>query len=81
MDFYKQDAITSILHLHLDPDTEYIVHKAVLVGLMLGLASSTLIRIGQSVSAQGFQSSLRKPGHHLTMDVLLIKNKAQKHRS
>jgi ribonuclease HI len=77
------------LHKHLGPESKHTVHKAELVGILLGLQlistkkhESTTFMLGMDNQAaiQAFQSDLRKPGHHLAREVLQIAQCIQKRR-
>ena len=67
------------LHLHLGSEDKHTVHKAELVGILLGLhlisterKNSTTFMLGSNNQAtiKVFQSNLRSPGHHITREAL-----------
>jgi len=67
------------LHLHLGSEDKHTVHKAELVGILLGLhlisterKNSTTFALGSNNQAaiKVFQSNLRSPGHHITREAL-----------
>ena len=79
-----------ILHFHLGPEVEHTVHKAELVGILLALhligtekraAMSCSVAVDNQAALKAFSSKLRKPGHHLACEILLLANRVQKRRS
>jgi len=79
-----------ILHFHLGPKAEHTVHEAELVGLLLALhligtekrgATTCSVAVDNQAVLKAFDSELRKPGHHLAQEILLIANRIQKRRS
>jgi ribonuclease HI len=80
---------TQTIHFHLGTENEHTVHKAELVGILLGLHLISTERKGGTTSAIGvdnqaalkvFHSNLRKPGHHLTREVLHLAYQIQNKR-
>lgn len=78
------------LHYHLGSEVEHTVHKAELIGLLLAAhligtekqgAMSCSIAIDNQAALRAFNSELRKPGHHLAREVLLLATRIQKCRS
>jgi ribonuclease HI len=78
------------MHFHLGTENEHTVHEAELVGILLGIHLISTERHGSTTCAIGvdnqaaikaFQSSLRKPGHHLAREIERIAKKVQKRRS
>jgi len=79
-----------VLHLHLRPESEHTVHEAELVGVLLGLhligterRSSTTCMLGvdNQAAIKAFHSDLRRPGHHIAREAILLANRIQKRRS
>jgi len=77
------------LHLHLGPDSEHTVHKAELVGILLGLhliaterkgGTSTAIGMDNQAVLEAFHLDLRKPGHHLTRESMKVAYQIQNRR-
>jgi ribonuclease HI len=69
------------LHYHLGPDMEHMVHKAELVGILLGMhllstekkgKTTTMLGIDNQAAIKAFESQLRNPGHHLAREALWI---------
>jgi len=86
---YDQEGLVCVLHFHLGPKTEHTVHKAELVGMLLGLhiadkVSTKYKQIAIGVDSQAalmmLQSDLRSPGQHLAREILLIANRIQKRK-
>ena len=79
-----------ILHYHLGPESEHTIHEAELAGILLAAylirtekqgPTSCSIAVDNQATLRAFNSELRKPGHHLTWEVLLLATRIQKHRS
>ena len=77
------------LHLHLRPESEHTVHEAELVGILLGLhliskekhgSTSCMLGVDNQAAIRAFHSDLRKPGHHIAREIILLANRVQKHR-
>src|SRR6266851_5032178 len=75
------------LHYHLGPDAKHTVHKAKMVGLLLGLhmLNSTkyrslpaIIGIDNQAAIKALASDLRSPGHHLAREALHIASSIEK---
>jgi len=69
------------LHFHLSSEDKHTVHKAELLGILLGLhlinmerRNSTTFALGSDNQAaiKAFQSNLRSPGHHLAREALRL---------
>jgi len=69
------------LHFHLGSEDKHTVHKAELLGILLGLhlinterRNSTTFALGSNNQAaiKAFQSNLRSPGHHLVREALQL---------
>jgi len=78
------------LHFHLGPEVEHTIHKAELVGILLVLhligterctAISCSVAVDNQAALKAFDSGLRKPGHHLACEILLLANWIQKRQS
>ena len=76
-----------ILHFHLGPEAEHTVHKVELVGILLALhlitterhaATTCLVAVDNQAALKAFDSELKKPGHHLAREILLLANRIQK---
>ena len=74
------------LHLHLSPKSEHTVHKAKLVGILLGLqliymekkaATSCMIRVDNQAALQAFQADPRSPGQHITREATQMAKRIQ----
>jgi len=72
---------TRTLHFHLGSEGKHTVHKAELVGILLGLhlistekKGGTTFALGSDnqVAIKAFQSNFRSPGHHLTQAALRL---------
>jgi len=70
-----------ILHLHLGLEDKHTVHKAELVGILLGLhlinmerknGTTFALRSDNQAAIKAFQSNLRSPGHHLAREALRL---------
>jgi len=77
------------LHLHMGPEEEHMVHKAELVGILLGLHlistekqgnMTCMIGVDNQAANRSFLSELRRPGHHLARDALRVATQIQKRR-
>ena len=77
----RADKPTCILYFHLGLEEEHTVHKAELVGILLGIylinmerRNGTTFGLGSDnqVAIKVFQSNLRSPGHYLAREVLRI---------
>jgi len=77
------------LHLYLGPEKEHTVHEAELVGILLGMhlvstekhsSMSFTIGVDNQAAIRAYQSTLRKPGHHLARETLWLANQIQKRR-
>ena len=71
--------ISKTLHFHLRPDTEDTVHKAELIGILLGIhllktekgaGIPVSIGVDNQVAIKAFDSKLRSPGHHIAHEIL-----------
>jgi ribonuclease HI len=79
-----------MLHFHLGPETEHMVHEAELVGLLLALhllgsercgTTTCCIAIDNQAVLRAFNSELRKPGHHLAREILDLAHQIRNRRS
>ena len=77
----RADKPTYILHFHLGSEEEHTVHKAELVGILLGIhlinterrnGTTFALRSDNQAAIKAFQLNLRSPGHHLAREVLRI---------
>ena len=82
----RTDRPTHTLHLHLGSEDKHTVHKAELVGILLGLhLISTERKIGTTIALgsdnqatiKAFQLNLRSPGHHLAREALRLAHQIQ----
>ena len=78
------------LHFHLGPEAEHTVHEAELVGLMLAMhligterrgATTCCIAIDNQAVLKVYNSTLRKPRHHLAREILDLAFRIRKRRS
>jgi len=74
----------------LGPEAEHTIHEAELVGLLLALyligtekrgATTCSVAVDNQAALKAFDLELRKPGHHLVQEILLIANWIHKCRS
>jgi len=69
------------LHFHLGSEDKHTVHKAELLGILLGLhliyterrnSTTFTLRSDNQAAIKVFQSNLRSPGHHLAREALCL---------
>ena len=75
-----------ILHFYLGRETEHMVHEAELVGLFLALhlihmekrsGMSCSIAVDNQATLKAFNLDLRKPGHHLVQEAVMVRPPCQ----
>ena len=76
-----------VLHIHLGPESEHTVHEAELAGMLLGMHLISMEKRGNTTFALGvdnqaairaFNSTMRRPGHHLAREIIRIANMLSK---
>jgi len=79
-----------VLHIHLGPESEHTVHEAELAGMLLGMhlistekQGNTTFAIGvdNQAAIRAFNSSMRRPGHHLAREIVRMANMLSKQKN
>jgi len=78
------------LHIHLSPKTKHTVHKAELAGMLLGMHlistkkrgnTTFVLGVDNQAALRAFNSTMRRPSHHLAREVIRIANMLSKQKN
>jgi ribonuclease HI len=75
------------LHMHLGPEKEHMVHKAELVGMLLGMhlistekcrGTTCVMGINNQAAIRAFHMNQRGPGHHIAREIQQLTSQTHK---